>query len=92
MLPALHFSRGAHECLHTYFALDAHGLLVGLKLAPLGGLVLLQVALAGHLGLLAVAAAHGGWIRRRRWPLRALSSSALRPPPRRSALGLWFTG
>ena len=31
----------------------------------LGRLVLLQVALAGRLGLLAVAAAHGGWIRRR---------------------------
>jgi hypothetical protein len=31
----------------------------------LGPLVLLQVALAGHLGLLAVATAHGGWIRRR---------------------------
>jgi hypothetical protein len=30
----------------------------------LGPLVLLQVALAGHLGLLAVATAHGGWIRR----------------------------
>src|SRR5689334_11724615 len=28
----------------------------------LGPLVLLQVALAGHLGLLAVATAHGGWI------------------------------
>jgi len=41
--------------------LDVHGLLVGLELAALGCLVLLGVPLAGHLGLLAVAAAHGCW-------------------------------
>jgi hypothetical protein len=57
----------------------------------LGRLVLLRVALPGHLGLLAVATAHGGWIRRRsiRWQLRAPRPAA---GPRRSSLGLWFTG
>jgi len=51
----------ADEGLHADFALDVHGLLVGLELAALGCLVLLGVPLAGHLGLLAVAAAHGWW-------------------------------
>lgn len=38
--------------------LDVHGLLVGLKLAPLGALVLLHVPLPRHLRLLPIAAAH----------------------------------
>jgi len=60
----------------------------------LGRLVLLQVALAGRLGLLAVAAAHGGWIRRRSMAATRPHLALLRPAagPRRSALGLWFTG
>jgi hypothetical protein len=47
-------------CKGVSGSLDVHGLLlVGIELAALGCLFLLGIPLTGHLGLLAVAAAHG---------------------------------
>jgi len=59
MLFALGLRGGADKSLHTDLALDVHGLLVCLQLTAFGALVLLGVPLPRHLGLLAVAAAHG---------------------------------
>lgn len=86
MLPTLDFWCCADECLHADLALNTHCLLVCLQLTAFGCLVFFIVFLAGHLGLLSIAATHG-WLNQQRETILPASEELpplfffVKPPP-----------